>query len=66
MKQPKRVQFNVINQDVNVELKQKRKGVYWNYNSVPQTYGPFRNEDQAINDAKTYSQYGTVGGRRNR
>ncbi len=59
-KSPKKVQFSVLNQDIIVELNQKRKGVYWQYKTVPQSYGPFRSEDQAINDAKLYSQYGTT------
>ena len=59
-KSPKKVQFNVLNQYILVELNQKRKGVYWHYSTVPQSYGPFRSEDQAINDAKLYSQYGTT------
>ncbi len=59
-KSPKKVQFTVLNQDILVELRPKRKGVYWSFNDVPQSYGPFRNEDHAINDAKLYSQYGTT------
>jgi hypothetical protein len=56
----KKVQFTVLTQDVIVQLKQKRKGVYWSFNDVPQSYGPFRSDEQAINDAKLYSQYGTT------
>tara|TARA_B100000214_G_scaffold363703_1_gene329515 strand:+ start:480 stop:695 length:216 start_codon:yes stop_codon:yes gene_type:complete len=59
-KAPKRVQFTVLNQDINVMLNQKRRGVYWSFKDVPQKYGPFKNEGQAINDAKLYSQYGTT------
>ncbi len=57
---PKKVQFTVLNQDILVELQPKRKGVYWSFTDVPQSYGPFRSEDHAINDAKLYSQYGTT------
>jgi hypothetical protein len=56
----KKVQFTVLNQDILVELQPKRKGVYWSFTDVPQSYGPFRSEDHAINDAKLYSQYGTT------
>ncbi len=59
-KSSKKVQFNVLNQDILIELRPKRKGVYWHYRDVPYNYGPFRTEDQAINDAKLYSQYGTT------
>ena len=59
-KSSKKVQFSVLNQDIIVELRPKRKGVYWQYKTVPQSYGLFRTEDQAINDAKLYSQYGTT------
>tara|TARA_B100000287_G_scaffold203020_1_gene191691 strand:- start:1873 stop:2079 length:207 start_codon:yes stop_codon:yes gene_type:complete len=59
-KSPKKVQFTVLNQDILVELQPKRKGVYWSFTDVPQSYGPFRSEDHAINDAKLYSQYGTT------
>ena len=62
-KAPKRVQFTVLNQDINVMLNQKRRGVYWSFKDVPQKYGPFKNEGQAINDAKLYSQYGTTNKR---
>ena len=58
MKKSKKVQFNVLKQDVTVELQQKRRGIYWHYQDVPFNYGPFKNDDQAINDAKLYSQYG--------
>jgi hypothetical protein len=60
MKRTKKVQFNVLKQDVTVELQPKRRGVYWNYSDVPFNYGPFKSDDQAINDAKLYSQYGTT------
>ena len=59
-KTPKRVQFTVLNQDINVLLNQKRRGVYWSFKDVPQTYGPFRSEGMAISDAKLYSTYGTT------
>jgi len=60
MKKSKKVQFNVLKQDVTVELQPKRRGIYWHYQDVPFNYGPFKNDDQAINDAKLYSQYGTT------
>ena len=60
MKKSKKVQFNVLKQDVTVELQPKRRGIYWHYQNVPFNYGPFKNDDQAINDAKLYSQYGTT------
>ena len=60
MKKSKKVQFNVLKQDVTVELQQKRRGIYWNYTETPFKYGPFQDDNQAINDAKLYSQYGTT------
>ena len=60
MKKSKKVQFNVLKQDVTVELQPKRRGIYWHYMNVPFNYGPFKTDDQAINDAKLYSQYGTT------
>ena len=60
MKKSKKVQFNVLKQDVTVELQQKRRGIYWNYAETPFKYGPFKDDNQAINDAKLYSQYGTT------
>ena len=60
MKKSKKVQFNVLKQDVTVELQQKRRGIYWNYTETPFKYGPFKDDNQAINDAKLYSQYGTT------
>ena len=69
-KSTKKVQFSVVNQDIVIELQPKRRGIYWHYQDVPFNYGPFKTDDQAINDAKLYSQYGTtnksilkVGGR---
>ncbi len=59
-KSTKKVQFSVVNQDIVIELKPKRRGIYWHYQDVPQSYGPFKTDDQAINDAKLYSQYGTT------
>lgn len=55
-----KVQFNVLRQDIVVELQPKRRGVYWHYQDVPFNYGPFNSNDQAINDAKLYSTYGTT------
>ena len=60
MKKSKKVQFNVLKQDITVELQPKRRGIYWHYQDVPFNYGPFKNDDQAIQDAKLYSQYGTT------
>jgi hypothetical protein len=60
MKKSKKVQFNVLKQDITVELQPKRRGIYWHYMDVPFNYGPFKTDDQAINDAKLYSQYGTT------
>ena len=54
MKRTKKVQFNVLKQDVTVELQPKRRGVYWNYSDVPFNYGPFKSDDQAINDANHF------------
>lgn len=59
-KAPKKVQFNVLKQDIYVELQSRRRGIYWHYQDVPFNYGPFKSDDQAINDAKLYSQYGTT------
>jgi len=55
-----KVQFNVLRQDIIVELQPKRRGIYWHYQDVPFNYGPFKSNDQAINDAKLYSTYGTT------
>ena len=60
MKKSKKVQFNVLKQDVTVELQQKRRGIYWNYTETPFKYGPFKDDNQAINVAKLYSQDGTT------
>ena len=60
MKKSKNVQFSVLNSDVTVQLQPKRRGIYWNYQDVPFNYGPFKDDNQAINDAKLYSQYGTT------
>ncbi len=43
-----------------MELQPRRKGVFWNYADTPNRYGPFKNDQQAIQDAKLYSQYGTT------
>ena len=55
-----KVQFNVLRQDIIVELQPKRRGIYWHNQDVPFNYGPFKSNDQAINDAKLYSTYGTT------
>ena len=55
-----KVQFNVLRQDIVVELQPKRRGIYWHYEDVPTLYGPFKSNDQAINDAKLYTTYGTT------
>lgn len=59
-KSTKKVQFSVVNQDIVIELQPKRRGVYWHYQDVPFNYGPFKSDNQAINDAKLYSTYGTT------
>tara|TARA_B100000686_G_scaffold136234_1_gene143501 strand:- start:1369 stop:1746 length:378 start_codon:yes stop_codon:yes gene_type:complete len=59
-KSNKKVQFNAANQDIVIELQPKRRGVYWHYQDVPLNYGPFKSDNQAINDAKLYSTYGTT------
>ena len=60
MTQSKKVQFQTRKQDVTIELSGRRKGVYWSYDSVPFAYGPFKNDNQASQDAKLYSTYGTT------
>ncbi len=62
MTQSKKVQFhdNVHNKDIIIELKSKRKGTYWSYDTVPFAYGPFKNDNQAMQDAKLFSTYGTT------
>lgn len=52
--------INVLDKDITIKTTQKRKGIYWSYEDVNQMYGPFRNEQQAVSDAKLYSQYGTT------
>ena len=47
MKKSKKVQFNVLKQDITVELQPKRRGIYWHYQDVPFNYGPFKSDDQA-------------------
>lgn len=59
-KSQKRVQFNVHNKDIIIDVNTKRRGAYWSFDEVPQRYGPFKNERQAIEDAKLYSTYGTT------
>ena len=60
MTQSKKVQFQVHKQDVIVELRDSKKGVYWSYPDTLLTAGPFKSEATAIEDAKLYSQYGTT------
>ena len=60
MTQPKKVQFQVHKQDVIVELRDSKKGVYWSYPDTITQSGPFNNERVAIEDAKLYSTYGTT------
>ena len=60
MTQSKKVQFQVRKQDVIVELRDSKKGVYWSYPDTLLTAGPFKSEATAIEDAKLYSQYGTT------
>ena len=56
----KKVQFQVNKNDIIVELRDKRKGIYWSYPNTLLSAGPFRDEAQAIEDAKLYSTYGTT------
>ena len=60
MTQSKKVQFQVRKQDVIVELRDSKKGVYWSYPDTLLNAGPFNNERIAIEDAKLYSTYGTT------
>ena len=60
MARSKKVQFQALKRDIIVELQPRRKGVFWNYADTPNRYGPFKNDQQAIQDAKLYSQYGTT------
>ena len=60
MTQSKKVQFQVHKQDVIVELRDSKKGVYWSYPNTLLNAGPFNNERVAIEDAKLYSTYGTT------
>lgn len=52
--------INALDKELTINVFKKKKGIYWSYDGVDQSYGPFRNDQQAINDAKLYSQYGTV------
>ena len=52
--------INVLNNDLTIHLNKKRKGIYWNYDGIDLSYGPFRNGQQALADAKTYSLHGTT------
>jgi len=56
----KKVQFQVNKNDIIVELRDRRKGVYWSYPNTLLSSGPFKNESSAIEDAKLYSTYGTT------
>ena len=60
MTQSKKVQFQVRKQDVIVELRDSKKGVYWSYPDTITQSGPFNNERVAIEDANLYSTYGTT------
>ena len=60
MTQSKKVQIQVRKQDVIVELRDSKKGVYWSYPDTITQSGPFNNERIAIEDAKLYSTYGTT------
>ena len=60
MTQSKKVQFQVRKQDLIVELRDSKKGVYWSYPDTITQSGPFNNERIAIEDAKLYSTYGTT------
>ena len=52
--------ITALDKEVTIDVFKKRKGIYWSYEGVDMSYGPFRNDQQAINDAKLYSQYGTT------
>ena len=54
MAKTKKVQFQALKRDIIVELNPRRKGVFWNYADSPMKYGPFKNDQQAIQDAKLY------------
>ena len=56
----KKVQFQINKNDIIVELRDKRKGIYWSYPNTLLSAGPFKNESSAIEDAKLYSTYGTT------
>ena len=60
MTQSKKVQLQVHKQDVIVELRDSKKGVYWSYPDTITQSGPFKDERIAIEDAKLYSTYGTT------
>ena len=60
MTQSKKVQFQVNKNDIIVELRDSKKGVYWSYPDTLLNAGPFNNERIAIEDAKLYSTYGTT------
>ena len=60
MTQSKKVQFQVRKQDVIVELRDSKKGVYWAYPDTLTQSGPLNNERIAIEYAKLYSTYGTT------
>jgi hypothetical protein len=53
--------ITALDQELTINVFKKRKGIYWSYDGVEDlSYGPFNNDQQAINDAKLYSQYGTT------
>ncbi len=52
--------IQACDQDVTIVTQKKRRGVYWSYEHLNKFYGPFKSEGQAVNDAKTYSKYGTT------
>jgi len=56
----RKVQFTVNKNDIIVELRDTRSGIYWSYQDAVVNSGPFRSDSSAIYDAKLYSQYGTT------
>lgn len=52
--------ITALDKELTINLFKKKKGIYWSYDGVELSYGPFNNDQQAINDAKLYSQYGTT------
>ena len=43
--------ITALNKELTIHLSKKRKGIYWSYDGVDMSYGPFRSDQQAINDA---------------